>query len=286
MSASECRKRLLGACPTRLGANLEQELNCVRQLYLVNHYPEPPVDVNFKQYDHCLKASLKKVVDYCISFLQNACLQSSVRAIKTVRLSMETVVELKKLYPHLKIIHLLRDPKATVLSRIRQNWAVHGSTERSQALTVYKYITGTLGGKSLTPNASVFPNVSLGAGLRQVLVPEMRIFCRMIRRNEITRRHIEQQFPGTTYVHLFEDLFSDPVRATKQMLNFVGNNTADDSVLEELLKPASEWKTKEVEKKQTYKLMELRDVFHKHCAPYLGELLLHRSDVKTLWEIS
>ncbi|WAR04470.1 CHST5-like protein [Mya arenaria] len=53
----------------------------------------------------------------CIQDLQNACQASPLRVLKTIRFSMEQARNLSVLIPDLKIIHLVRDPRATLKSQ-------------------------------------------------------------------------------------------------------------------------------------------------------------------------
>ncbi|OWF43943.1 Carbohydrate sulfotransferase 1 [Mizuhopecten yessoensis] len=54
----------------------------------------------------------------CISKLIPVC-EKAVRIIKTIRLSMDMVQELMENIPNLKVIHLLRDPRGMIVSRIK-----------------------------------------------------------------------------------------------------------------------------------------------------------------------
>ncbi|WAR15518.1 CHST3-like protein [Mya arenaria] len=53
----------------------------------------------------------------CILNLQNACQASPLRVLKTIRFDMEQARNLSVLIPDLKIIHLVRDPRATLKSQ-------------------------------------------------------------------------------------------------------------------------------------------------------------------------
>ena len=51
-----------------------------------------------------------------------ACKTAKHRVIKTLRLSLETTEPLLRQNPHLKIIHLVRDPRGIIHSQIRTGW--------------------------------------------------------------------------------------------------------------------------------------------------------------------
>ena len=53
----------------------------------------------------------------CLSGFQNNCKTSKYRMVKTIRLRMKILGELLQEYPSLKVIHLVRDPRATIVSQ-------------------------------------------------------------------------------------------------------------------------------------------------------------------------
>lgn len=57
-------------------------------------------------------------VKYCLWYLLNSCSTSTVRVFKTIRMSMESVELLLEQLPNLKVIHLLRDPRAILQSQL------------------------------------------------------------------------------------------------------------------------------------------------------------------------
>ena len=77
-----------------------------------------------KHFDDCLKdaTKTKKYNDsvlVCAKELQTICEQSPIRVIKTIRLDLSTLTPLLSMLPSLKIVHLIRDPRATMLSQSR-----------------------------------------------------------------------------------------------------------------------------------------------------------------------
>ncbi|CAH1802491.1 unnamed protein product, partial [Owenia fusiformis] len=76
-----------------------------------------------------LKGSLSNVYSKCFvsslmtwgptNCLQNNCMTSKIRTIKTILLRMNAVKGLLRQNPHLKIIHLVRDPRGILMSRWR-----------------------------------------------------------------------------------------------------------------------------------------------------------------------
>ncbi|XP_046576734.1 carbohydrate sulfotransferase 4-like [Haliotis rubra] len=53
----------------------------------------------------------------CFHLLEKACLRSRVSCVKTIRYSMKNMTHLMEKHGNMKIIHLIRDPRATLLSQ-------------------------------------------------------------------------------------------------------------------------------------------------------------------------
>lgn len=69
-----------------------------------------------KTLQQCLKnASLDK----CLKTIEPICAKTTYRILKTIRIPMELVTILMKIWPNLKIIHLIRDPRGITNSRLR-----------------------------------------------------------------------------------------------------------------------------------------------------------------------
>lgn len=68
----------------------------------------------------------------CLAKLKARCMSSSLRVIKTIRVSMETIEVLMKQDPDVKIIHLLRDPRGHI-----HGWLAHSRRERAQLRNVF-----------------------------------------------------------------------------------------------------------------------------------------------------
>ncbi|XP_069141632.1 carbohydrate sulfotransferase 3-like [Argopecten irradians] len=72
-------------------------------------------------YHNCLRryGSDIRSVGYCLSYMKSYCEQKELRTIKTIRLNLETVEILLERLPRLRVIHLIRDPRAIIHSRVR-----------------------------------------------------------------------------------------------------------------------------------------------------------------------
>ena len=66
-----------------------------------------------------LQVDFGPLVDtHCVDILTNECLNSSYRIIKIIRLSMDFVQTMLGVFPNLKVIHLVRDPRGITNSRL------------------------------------------------------------------------------------------------------------------------------------------------------------------------
>ena len=73
-------------------------------------------------YESCEKREMTKVKP-CFDALLRSCGRQNIRAIKTVRGTMEEAKLLMERNPQLKVIHLMRDPRAVVVSRHKAGWS-------------------------------------------------------------------------------------------------------------------------------------------------------------------
>ena len=77
--------------------------------------------------------SSSKHIDSCLSVLTLQCQSSTLRGIKTIRLTFEMVEEIMTFLPDLKIIYLVRDPRATVQSRMGINFVQQSDIEKESS---------------------------------------------------------------------------------------------------------------------------------------------------------
>ncbi|XP_021353773.1 carbohydrate sulfotransferase 4-like [Mizuhopecten yessoensis] len=78
-------------------------------------FPKPE---EFKQITNNTRlSSMMERKSQCLSFLESRCRNSTVRVIKTIRMSLHLCKDLSKTIENMKILHLVRDPRASVYSR-------------------------------------------------------------------------------------------------------------------------------------------------------------------------
>ena len=70
----------------------------------------------FKNYSTCMQIVREKAKP-CEQMLGEFCKKADFRATKTVRATMDVVETLLERNPNLRVIHLIRDPRAVMVSR-------------------------------------------------------------------------------------------------------------------------------------------------------------------------
>ena len=143
-------------------------------------------------YHKCMKQKLAEVSE-CIPNFKGICDNSQIRATKTVRVTMETVGELLKDIPHLKVIHLIRDPRPVTLSR-------------SKAYT----FQGKNSGSNLTSEAS--------------------LYCSRVLRDVQLRKHMEKSHPTTFTQVIYEDFVNNPFDEAQRLYNFLDEAMPMDTI--------------------------------------------------------
>jgi len=108
--------------------------------------------IRTRPYYSCLKQHRvsRDAVATCLYLLDGICVQRELRAIKTVRLDMSTVLLLMKKLPTLKVVHLFRDPRAILHSHVRVKLSVWDDLERQAYLLCSKILSDIQTAKFIT----------------------------------------------------------------------------------------------------------------------------------------
>jgi len=81
--------------------------------------------VNFAAEFHATELAVQ-VESRCVSLLRSNCSSRPLRAVKSVRATMDAMEPLLRTLPNFRVIHLIRDPRAVALSRIEFDVSVRG----------------------------------------------------------------------------------------------------------------------------------------------------------------
>lgn len=62
---------------------------------------------------------MNEILQYCVNMLRGVCFRSKYMVFKVIRFPVDKLEPLMAEFPSMKIIHLVRDPRATILSQMR-----------------------------------------------------------------------------------------------------------------------------------------------------------------------
>ena len=173
-----------GYCGTRFGRRPPERTEQCRRL-IANEIDvntsglEPDVVQTFKDYHSCFESKRQRVAN-CTEVLRNAIVTHRLRAAKVVRATMASMRPLLRALPDLRIIHLVRDPRAVSLSRIRFNSGARGAyTQRVRKIS-------------------------------SPFVAEAMLYCNHVTADIRSRLSLEREFPGRILLMRYEDVVANP----------------------------------------------------------------------------
>ena len=110
-------KRTKKLCTNRPTANDDtQTIQPGQERVRRSIYSKPTHHSNFSSFRE--KLATYRYSTSCTRIVTGACKNAKYRIIKTIRLSMDLVKELMEIIPDLKVIHLVRDPRGIINSRL------------------------------------------------------------------------------------------------------------------------------------------------------------------------
>lgn len=177
-------------CGGRFGETSEERLNECRMLLSDDSFrsqqKHPKI---FDDYRTCMTRLRLTVDQKCASMLMATCRSRELRVIKLVRATMESMVPLLRTLPNFRVIHLMRDPRAVVLSRQLFDSSARGLySERDN---------------------------------KSMLIKEAILYCRTVVRDVRVRRQLEMQFPGKIYSLIYDDLVKDLKGFSERVYSFI-----------------------------------------------------------------
>lgn len=172
-------------CGRRLGATSERRHDeCYNLLSDPDFLRKHPKRALFVPYLYCRKRTRNMFLDSCGHLLSKTCNERPIRAVKTVRATMESMGPLLSALPNFRVIHLLRDPRPVMLSR--KNFDASGKTLYSIDRDMFS------------------------------IAREARLFCQTVVRDIQVRMDLEKRFPGRIYTIFYEDVL-------EQLKTYTGN---------------------------------------------------------------
>ena len=197
---SACRSsEFTKLCGKRFGENHVETAMCLHNLwgYLMYNqreqvnlpeYSQGPDESVFKQYRQCLQ-QLMPLLKHCIPLFSKPCKTKDIRTIKLVRPAIDALPALLDRYPNMKVVHLFRDPRGVVRSRLSHWWAPSLCTKESSMSAAYTMA---------------------------------KVYCDGVVADYHKRQILEKRYPGRFTEVLYDEFVLDPLVGTIKVLQFLG----------------------------------------------------------------
>ena len=135
-----------------------------------------------ESYLNCSQQS-RDAANVCLTYLIKECKRRPVKVSKYLRANMTVMEDILKDFPKLKVVHLLRDPRAIINSRSMQDWY------DGRPLNVTK---------------------------------EARLLCTKMREDIRQRQELEKRYPGLTKEFTYESIAQNPMTSVPVLYDFAG----------------------------------------------------------------
>ena len=186
-SVKTCTSSHLGKmCPQRFNTNPAKSYHCYQLLNDEAYLKKNAADKEkkaVKEYRKCL-AEKREVLTPCIENLRDFCSSKKVHVVKAVRGRMMYVKALIDKIPDLHVIHMYRDPRP------------------------------------VAPSRKAYGVMSLYS--EKNFVRESELYCRQVHEDIVLRKQLELQYPGQFMEIVFEDLASNALDISKNVMDFIG----------------------------------------------------------------
>lgn len=190
----QCRPIMMKDCPGRFDPSLPKTPQCKKILWDTmggsrgGEYvgePDASVTPTVKNYTDCMKDARQKI-DRCENIMHTYCSKTNLRAVTTVRTSMDVAKVMMEKDPNFRVVHMVRNPQA--ISAIRQ-----GYDNASQSY------------------------FGLGDPVKEAIM-----YCQMVKHNREVMADMEEKFPGRTLEVGYEEFIQNPMAWTEFFFKFMG----------------------------------------------------------------
>jgi len=192
----------------------------------------------FSQYRACFQSFRERVDAHCTEILRKAIADRRLRATKVVRATMDSMEPLLQALPNLRIIHLVRDPRAVTLSRHRCSPSVRG---------LYSHMRSKSGSR---------------------FVPEATLYCNRVTADIRSRLALEREFPGRIMFMKYEDVLANPEQRFRDIYKLL-DEPMPTTTLEQMQLMASRGQQKNLTTKwqNVLNLTDQREIAHR-CSDF------------------
>ena len=188
-NSNHCREIINKLCEPDIHAAEMTNFRCLDKLWFTRQ--KSNISSNglnnkdpFTRYEQCVMSQATKAAP-CFKLFNNICASHTFRVIKTVRATMQTARELLRTRPQLRVIHLLRDPRAVAMSRSKYWWSQGASTNKS-------------------------------------LSKMSHLYCNTVANDISHRISLEAEFPGRIMQVIYDEMVQNPLSFLKSIYNFSG----------------------------------------------------------------
>ena len=186
-SRERCYQPISAYCPNRFGDDFQRMSKCKEKLWNdALMAPTKSLDVKkfpFGDYARCIETQRLRAYE-CEHSLAEVCRTAQFRSLKVVRAEMRSIKFLMKANPNIKIIHLIRDPRAIL--------ALENTEESSR---------------------------SFYAGSDKI--KEIHLYCRRLLNDILLRQELEKLYPNQFKEVIFDQFRRDAIKQTRSIYEFL-----------------------------------------------------------------
>jgi len=256
---AKCYSYIGSYCGTQFGQKPTERIEQCRRL-LANEISVTTAGLNettaqmFNKYHSCIQSYRRRVHSNCTEVLRKTIIDHRLRATKVVRATMDSMRPLLRALPNLRVIHLVRDPRAVALSRIRFDPSGRGAYT-----------------KNIRTKESP-------------VVAEASQYCHHVTTDIRFRLALEREFPGRILSMRYEDVVANPEQRFRDIYKLL-DEPLPNATLAEMQKKAKSGQAKNLTTKWQSKLTFIEAVtIAQHCADFFR--LMNLSPIDTLSWIS
>ena len=191
-----CERHISGYCGRRFNEKPVERLEeCAKMLSdarkqktLNPNQSNKAIFNSFLRHKKCMDVIRKKNHMQCEHMLLESCVSRRIRATKVVRATMDSMSSLLKTVPNFRVIHLVRDPRAVSLSRMKFN----------------PFARGLFSGNN-----------------NETLVRAAILYCQTVVRDIKSRLKLERKYGGKILSLIYEEVVKDPLKSMRSVYEFI-----------------------------------------------------------------
>ena len=197
VNQDKCTRLATTPCGKQFDPDSKKQAMCKKSLWDDQVVTDKNARGHLTQFKEC-RSQQMKIVAPCVQILYNVCTHQSIRAVKTVRATMLEAEDLMQRHPQLKVVHILRDPRAVVASRRQTIWSRN----------------------------------HFESGSKHLVRDIAHSYCLTALEDYRTGLEIQKRYPGRLTTIWFDDFARDPVGVYKRAYEFLDLQVSDKIINE------------------------------------------------------